>query len=141
MSAENKALKDTKLRSSKYLNNLIEQDHRGIKSRARSMLGFKNFDRAAIAIAGIELLHRIPENQFAPARPASGRHSCACDLECSARCIIPCFSSARPYPPQIFAPEPYCLPTTCGQGIHCELPLTVETPVWKSPVFNPHPAA
>lgn len=65
MSAENKALKDTKLRSSKYLNNLIEQDHRGIKSRIRSMLGFKNFDRAAITIAGIELLHRIRKNQFA----------------------------------------------------------------------------
>jgi transposase-like protein len=34
--------KRTKLRSSKYLNNLIEQDHRGIKSRTRSMLGFKS---------------------------------------------------------------------------------------------------
>jgi hypothetical protein len=32
--------KRTKLRSSKYLNNLIEQDHRGIKSRTRPMLGF-----------------------------------------------------------------------------------------------------
>jgi hypothetical protein len=29
------------------------------------MLGFKNFDRAAITIAGIELLHRIHKNQFA----------------------------------------------------------------------------
>jgi len=54
--------KRTKLRSSKYLNNLIEQDHRGIKSRTRPMLGFKNFESAAITIAGIELLRRIHKN-------------------------------------------------------------------------------
>jgi transposase-like protein len=33
--------KDTKLRSSKYLNNIIEQDHRGVKARIGSMLSFK----------------------------------------------------------------------------------------------------
>jgi hypothetical protein len=44
--------KRTKLRSSKYLNNLIEQDHRGIKSRAHPALGFKNFESAAVKIAG-----------------------------------------------------------------------------------------
>jgi transposase-like protein len=57
--------KRMKLRSSKYLNNLIEQDHRGIKSRIRPMLGFKNFASAAITIAGIELLRRIHKDQFA----------------------------------------------------------------------------
>lgn len=55
----------TKLRSSKYLNNLIEQDHRGIKSRTRPMLGFKSFASAANVIAGIELLRRIYKHQFA----------------------------------------------------------------------------
>ena len=50
---------DTKLRSSKYLNNLIEQDHRGVKQRIAVMLGFKGFRHAAITIAGIELMHRI----------------------------------------------------------------------------------
>src|ERR1039458_1051196 len=43
MPREGDAWKHTKLRSSKYLNNLIEQDHRGIKSRTGPMLGFKNF--------------------------------------------------------------------------------------------------
>jgi transposase-like protein len=57
--------KRTKLRCSKYLNNLIGQDHRGVKSRTRSMLGFKNFESAAITIAGIELLWRIHKGQFA----------------------------------------------------------------------------
>ena len=55
----------TKLRSSKYLNNLIEQDHRSIKLRLGPMLGFKRFRRASIRIAGIELAHRIRKGQFA----------------------------------------------------------------------------
>jgi hypothetical protein len=46
MPSQNEVWKHTKLRSSKYLNNLIEQDHRGIKSRTRPMLGFKRFDYA-----------------------------------------------------------------------------------------------
>ena len=55
---------DTKLRSSKYLNNLIEQDHRGVKLRVGPMLGFKRFRSAAATIAGIELLRRIHKGQF-----------------------------------------------------------------------------
>jgi transposase-like protein len=43
---------DTKLCSSKYLNNQIEQDHRGVKQRIAVMLGFKVFRNAAITIAG-----------------------------------------------------------------------------------------
>jgi transposase-like protein len=54
----------TKLRSSKYLNNLIEQDHRGVKVRIGPMLGFKRFNTAAITIAGIELLRKIHKGQF-----------------------------------------------------------------------------
>ena len=55
---------DTKQRSSKYLNNLIEQDHRGVKQRIAVMLGFKQFRHAAITIAGIEVMHRIRKGQF-----------------------------------------------------------------------------
>ena len=55
---------NTRLRSSKYLNNLIEQDHRGVKQRIAVMLGFREFRNAAITIAGIELLHRIRKGQF-----------------------------------------------------------------------------
>ena len=43
---------------------MIEQDHR-IKSLIGPMLGFKDFDRAAVTIAGIELLYRIRKGQFA----------------------------------------------------------------------------
>ncbi|MFM0033023.1 IS6 family transposase [Paraburkholderia madseniana] len=55
---------DTKVRTSKYLNNLIEQDHRNIKSRTHVMLGFKRFRCAATTISGIELMHRIRKDQF-----------------------------------------------------------------------------
>ena len=60
---------DTKRRSSQYLNNLIEQDHRGVKQRIAVMLGFKTFRNAAITIAGIELMHRIRKGQFGLGRP------------------------------------------------------------------------
>lgn len=56
--------KGTKLRSSKYLNNLIEPDHRGVKSRTLPMLGFKHFESAIITIGGVEPLRRIHKNQF-----------------------------------------------------------------------------
>jgi transposase-like protein len=54
----------TKIRSSKYLNNLIEQDHRPIKLRLGPMLGLKRFRNASITIAGVELMHRIRKGQF-----------------------------------------------------------------------------
>jgi transposase-like protein len=54
----------TKIRSSKYLNNLIEQDHRSIKHRLGPILGLKRFRSASITITGIELMHRIRKGQF-----------------------------------------------------------------------------
>ena len=60
--------KAAKLRSSKYLNNVIEQDHRNIKLRLAPMLGFKQFKSTAITIAGIELMYRIRKGQFALSR-------------------------------------------------------------------------
>ena len=53
-----------KVRSSQYLNNLIEQDHRRVKQRIRPMLGFKRFDNAVVTISGIELAEKIKKGQF-----------------------------------------------------------------------------
>lgn len=50
----------------KYLNNIIEQDHRFIKRRIRLMLGFKSFASAASVLAGIELVNMIRKDQFTP---------------------------------------------------------------------------
>ena len=52
------------LRQAKYLNNLVEQDHRAIKRLTRPMLGFKSFWSAVITLTGIELMHMIRKGQL-----------------------------------------------------------------------------
>ncbi|MDE9463472.1 IS6 family transposase [Xenorhabdus bovienii] len=52
------------IRQSKYLNNLVEQDHRNIKRRIRPMLGFKSFRRAQTILAGIELVSMRRKGQY-----------------------------------------------------------------------------
>ena len=52
------------LRQSKYLNNLIEQDHRAIKRIVRPMLGFKDFNCARKLISGIETMHMVKKGQL-----------------------------------------------------------------------------
>jgi putative transposase len=51
------------IRSSKYMNNMIEQDHRRIKRRTRSILGFKSEPAAGITLSGIELIHMMRKRQ------------------------------------------------------------------------------
>ena len=48
----------------KYLNNIIEQDHRFIKKLTRPMKGFKSFRSASATLAGIEVAHMIHKGQF-----------------------------------------------------------------------------
>lgn len=48
----------------KYLNNIVEQDHRFIKKITRPMLGFKAFHSAAATLSGIETAHMIRKQQF-----------------------------------------------------------------------------
>ncbi|MGG0079118.1 Protein of unknown function [Bacillus cereus] len=52
-----------RLRQQKYLNNIVEQDHRFIKKRIRSMLGFKCFDTATSILSGVEAMHMIKKEQ------------------------------------------------------------------------------
>jgi len=49
--------------SSKYMNNTIEQDHRRVKRRIRSMLGFKAEAAASITLAGVMLVHMMRKLQ------------------------------------------------------------------------------
>jgi putative transposase len=53
------------MRHSKYLNNLVEQDHRAVKRLTRPMLGFKSFWAACCTIAGVEVMHAIRKGQLA----------------------------------------------------------------------------
>jgi transposase-like protein len=71
---------DVEIRQVKYLNNIVEQDHRAIKRMVRAMLGFKAFGSAAITIAGIEIMHMIRKGQLRSTgklRPAQQFYSLA----------------------------------------------------------------
>jgi putative transposase len=52
------------IRQVKYLNNIVEQDHRAVKRITRSMLGFKAFDAAQDMLVGIELMHMLKKRQL-----------------------------------------------------------------------------
>ena len=52
------------IRQCKYLNNIVEQDHRAVKRQVRPMLGFKSFWAARCTIAGIEVMHAIRKGQL-----------------------------------------------------------------------------
>ena len=51
------------MRQIKYLNNIIEQDHRGIKRITNPMMGFKAFYSAEATLAGIELCRMLKKGQ------------------------------------------------------------------------------
>ena len=55
---------DIEMHQSKYLNNLIEQDHLAIKRVVRPMLGFKSFRCARAILSGIETMHMIKKGQL-----------------------------------------------------------------------------
>jgi transposase-like protein len=56
-------LKPIKIRQSQYLNNRVEQDHRAVKRRVRSMLGFKSAASARVILSGIEMVHMMRKGQ------------------------------------------------------------------------------
>ena len=71
---------DIEVRQVKFLNNIVEQDHRAIKRMTKPMLGLKSFWSAAITIAGIEIMHMIRKGQMhmtGKLRPAQQFYSLA----------------------------------------------------------------
>ncbi|MBU4642336.1 IS6 family transposase [Bacillus toyonensis] len=52
------------IRQVKYLNNIVEQDHRFIKKRVRSMLGFKSYETATSILGGVEAMHMMKKRQL-----------------------------------------------------------------------------
>ena len=61
------------IRKIKYLNNIVEQDHRGVKRITRPMLGFKSFEAAECTLAGVELMHMLKKRQLVVAEGDEGR--------------------------------------------------------------------
>ena len=51
------------IRKIKYLNNIVEQDHRAVKRVTRPMLGFESFEAAYDTLVGIELMHMLKKRQ------------------------------------------------------------------------------
>ena len=70
--------KKIKIRKVKYLNNIIEQDHRRIKRRIRIMTGFKEFESAQRTLSGIELVSIINRDQII--NPCSTSFKTFCSL-------------------------------------------------------------
>ena len=70
--------KKIKIRKVKYLNNIIEQDHRRIKRRIRIMTGFKEFESAQRTLSGIEVVSIINKDQII--NPCSTSFKTFCSL-------------------------------------------------------------
>jgi len=64
LKAEDVSPTQTLVRANKYLNNMIEQDHRKVKQRCYPMPGFKTFGNAKVTLSGIELANKIKKGQF-----------------------------------------------------------------------------
>lgn len=62
------ALMQIDIRQIKYLNNIVEQDHRGIKRITKPMMGFKAFHSTEAALVGIELYRMLKKGQHVNAK-------------------------------------------------------------------------
>jgi len=112
-----------KVRSSQYLNNLVEQDHRRVKQRIRPMLGFKRFDNAVVTISGVELAEKIKKRTIQDRQVGRPKGDDVGVVERGTRCLSPSQvtqpGGTQPNPrwPE-FAPEPYFHPSR-SFGPHC----------------------
>lgn len=70
---EDRRWQGVEVRARRYLNNVVEQDHRAIKQRCAPMLGLKSFRSAAITLAGVELAHRVRKEQYSLLPGTKGR--------------------------------------------------------------------
>ena len=60
----NHSVKKIKIRRVKYLNNIVEQDHRTVKRRIVITTGFKEFESAQRTLSGIEVINIIRKDQL-----------------------------------------------------------------------------
>lgn len=75
-----RSFSNIKIRQCKYLNNIVEQDHRFIKWRIQNGLGFKNFESARRTLSGIEVVHIIRKHQMIG--PGTTMFKSFCKLAC-----------------------------------------------------------
>jgi putative transposase len=65
------SVKKIKIRQCKYLNNIVEQDHRNIKRRIATATGFNEFESAQRTLSGIEVVSVIRKNQIEKPRSSA----------------------------------------------------------------------
>jgi putative transposase len=53
------------IRQVRYLNNIMEQDHRAVKRVARPILRFKSVEATQSTLSGVELMHMLRKGQWA----------------------------------------------------------------------------
>jgi len=70
-------VKKIKIRQCKYLNNIVEQDHRNIKRRISIDTGFKEFDSVQRTLVGIEVVNIIRKGQIADSRKKTFKTFCS----------------------------------------------------------------
>ena len=70
-------VKRIKIQQCKYLNNIVEQDHRNIKRRISIDTGFKEFESAQRTLAGIEVVNIIRKGQIADSRKTTFKTFCS----------------------------------------------------------------
>jgi transposase-like protein len=63
LQADDTLAKTTELRHNKYLNNIVEQDHRFIKRLVNSGMGFGSFNTARRTLKGYEAMNMIRKGQ------------------------------------------------------------------------------
>jgi putative transposase len=73
----NMTSKKIKIRRVKYLNNIVEQDHRSIKRRISITTGFKEFESAQRTLAGIEIVHIIRKEQILNPKTSTFKTFCS----------------------------------------------------------------
>jgi len=73
----NMTTKKIKIRRVKYLNNIVEQDHRSIKRRITITTGFKEFELAQRTLAGIEIVHIIRKEQILNPKKSTFKTFCS----------------------------------------------------------------
>src|SRR5207249_5018750 len=88
------------IRQVKYLNNIVEQDHRGVKRVTRPMLGFKSFTAAQDTLVGIELMHMIKTRQLVVEEGDEGHTAAALFSSLAASSLPPTGVSAPSRPPE-----------------------------------------
>ena len=72
LKAEETIEKETELRQSKYLNNVVEQDHRSIKRIVKPMMGLKTFNSARRTLSGIEAMNMMRKGQVKGVKQGDG---------------------------------------------------------------------